>query len=158
MERSRIGWARSAVSRAAKRVGGTALRFKLTLLCAIVGFAIAWAHAWWLLRVWLPDDFNTWFHASRPNLLWAEPGSVFLARVRIAAMTTALGVAPVFAAEMWLLVCEELRARSRRWLALPFAIATAGVVVAAAAAARAVPVPRLIAFGQALDAALEHGS
>src|SRR6186997_616826 len=99
MERSRIGWARSAVSRAAKRVGGTALRFKFTLLCAVVGFVLAWAHAWWLLRVWLPDDFNTWFHASRPNLLWAEPGSVFLARVRIAAVTTALGVAPVFAAE-----------------------------------------------------------
>jgi Sec-independent protein secretion pathway component TatC len=156
MERSR-GWARSAVSRAAKRVGGTAWSFKFTLICAVVGFALAWGHAWWLLRVWLPDDFNEGFPA-RPNLLWAEPGSVFLARVRIAAVTTALGVAPVFAAEAWLLLCDRLRTYSRRWIALPFAIATAGVVVAAAAAARAVPIPRLLAFVQAIDGALEHGS
>lgn len=156
MERSR-GWARSAVSRAKKRVGGTAFAFKLTLLLGLAGFALAWPHDVWLLRVFLPDDLNHRFDAS-PDLLWVKPAGLFLLRVRLTALATSLGVAPIFAAEMWLLLCHELRARSRRWLALPFALATAGVVVTAAAAARAVPIPRLIAFAQAVDAALVHGS
>jgi len=145
MERSRIGWARSAVSRAAKRVGGTAVELKFTLLCACVVFALAWSHAGWLLRIWLPADLLG-FGASRPNLLTWSPADLFLAQIRIAALATALAVSPVFAAEAWLFLCRLLRARSARRLTLPFALITASVALLDIVVVRAVPLPRFILY------------
>lgn len=140
MERNHLGWARSAVSRAAKRVGGTALHFKFTLLCACVVFALAWPHAWWLLRAWLPDE-GLGFGGSQPNPLMWTPAN---AHVRIAALATALTVSPVLAAEAWLFLCRVLDARSARRLALPFALVTASVAILDIVVVRAIPVPHLI--------------
>jgi Sec-independent protein secretion pathway component TatC len=145
MEQSRIGWARSAVSRAAKRVGGTALELKFTLLCACVVFALAWAHAWWLLRVWIPAE-GLGFGGSQPNLLMWSPANPFLARVRLAALTTALAVSPVFAAEAWLFLCRLLDARSARRLTVPFALVTAGLALLDIVVVRAIPLRRFILF------------
>lgn len=148
MERSRLEWARSAASRAAKRVGGTVWSFKFTLLCAGVACALAWAHAGWLLHVWLPE-LGRPVTGSAPTLVASGPADELLPRVRVVALTTGVVAAPVLAAEAWLFVCNALGSRSARRFALPFALATAGVVALGIVVVRAVPLPRMILFQRA---------
>ena len=124
--------------RAFDRALSIAKQFRFTLLAACVVVAAASPRADDLLLLWLEDaPLGAWGRPLRPQLVLSGDSSLFFERVHVIALTTGVLIAPVFAANLWLFVCRTAGAPSARWLALPFALVTAGIAVASIAAARA---------------------
>ncbi len=95
----------------------------------------SWCVAWYCragLTAWFfSPRFMPWLPAGAISPLVLTSGYAAVTRLFVIA-----AVLPIFAAEAWLWLCERTRLPRRRKLAVPFALASAFVVLAAVECAR----------------------